>query len=141
MSRNPVVDLTEADATGADGAQREAGSEPVVIETAESGKASLPDRAEMLPDGTVRLKLSRVVALTIKAANGMTREETFSELVFRELNGSDMRALLQAPPERQPVIGFSRSTGINIAIMTALFDKMSVRDINAASACISFLAE
>jgi hypothetical protein len=131
------VDLTQDE----QGAAPEAASEAVIIEDRPEGKKTLPERAQLLADGSVRLPLLKPVPLTIKGSNGKTREEVYSDLVFRELNGADMRMVMQASPERQPIVGFARATGISMAVMTALFDKMGTRDINAASACISFLSE
>jgi hypothetical protein len=132
------VDLSDEEQAG----QAPATDAKVIVEDGPGGgKKTLPDRAELLPDGSVRLQMLRPVPLTIKGANGKTREETYSELVFNELSGADMRMILQASAERQPIVGFARATGISMAVMSALFDKMGTRDINAASACISFLSE
>jgi hypothetical protein len=132
------VDLTEDH----EAAQAPASDANVIVEDGPGGgKKTLPERAELMPDGSVRLKMLKPVALTIKGANGKTREETYSELVFNELSGADMRLIMQASDERKPIVGFARATGINMSVMGALFDKMGTRDINAASACISFLSE
>lgn len=129
------VDLTRAEAVD------EAAVSLPVVEDGDQKSTRLPDRAVLNDDGSVTLPLKREIPLSIKGSDGRTREDVFTTLTFHELLGADMRLILQAAADKQPVVTFARSTRLSQAVMTALFDKLSLKDINDGSAIVSFLSE
>jgi hypothetical protein len=114
----------------------------VVDETADDApkKAVLPARAVLNDDGTVTLALVRKVPLTIRSG-GKERHEVYSELVFHELSGLDLRLIAQTGEAMQTVTTLARATRMPVVRMNILFDHLSSRDVKAASEIITFLSE
>lgn len=141
QGKTTVIDLDDAPAAGA------AASEPVVIEddgaaavvVDEDGElgGDLPTGATRNADGSVTLKLTRPVSVTVRSARNGERQETYAELTFRDLTGADVRAIQAASPASQPIVMLARSTGIREAVMNRLFDLMRAADIAAAQECVA----
>ncbi len=136
------IDLTGEDERGKVVADANGeGVSAIVDETAgEAKKAELPSRAIRNDDGSVTLPFLKPVVLTIRTQAGV-REETISELTFREMTGLDLRMIAQAPAQTQTVVTMARATGTALPRMTPLFDRMLARDVAAAAAVITFLQE
>lgn len=132
-----VIDESEDQA---DEAIAVAGAAIVVDDEAEEKKTKLPARAIRNDDGTITLPLLAAVTLTVKNARG-TKEESYSELVFHEMTGLDLRLIAQAPADKQTVVAIARATKISTPRMDALFDRLKAKDVTAAAAVISFLQE
>lgn len=129
---DPVVDETPVDENAVVSA---AGSSPddeaIVDEDADLDPADrLPRHAIRNRDGSVTLPLKYPRTLMTRK-DGKVRERTFTELVFHRLTGADQRAIGATSSENQGVTAFARSTRINQAVMSALFDKMDAADIQA----------
>lgn len=116
----------------------------VVVETDEGDdvtpKPTLPEAATKNADGTVTLKLSKPVVLTIEK-NGKRREETYDTLTFNELTGLDRRLVSQSPQEQQEVLFVARSARISSARMNAIWDRLAMRDIKRIEKVLTFLSE
>jgi len=113
----------------------------VVDEDAALG-GELPAKAIRNPNGTITLPLRKPVTLTIRNARGGERTETYEQLILRDLNGADFRAIQAASPAAQGVVTLARATGIREAVMNALYDRMAAADIVDAVACAySFLGD
>lgn len=116
----------------------------LVVETDEGDdaapKPTLPEAATKNPDGTVTLKLSKPVTLTIEK-NGKRREEVYDTLTFNELTGLDRRLVSQSPQEQQEVLFVARSAKISSARMNAIWDRLAMRDIKRIEKVLTFLSE
>lgn len=116
----------------------------IVEEGADDGagkKAKLPERAIRNEDGSITLPLLRPVEIKFTKNGQVTRSETVESLRLRELNGADMRIVLQASSDMQPVVTLARAADMTTQKMTVLFDRLGARDIAAATAIVSFLSE
>lgn len=134
------AELEESDAeigrSSRDGAVIEEGGEE-----AASKAAKLPARAVRNDDGSYTLPLLKPVELKIKKSGVVIRTENVDELRLRELTGADMRIILQASADMQPVTTLARAADIATQRMVVIFDNMGARDIAAATAIVSFLSE
>lgn len=100
----------------------------------------LPKEAVRNLDGSVTLPLSFPVTLKTRK-NGNIKERTFKELKFNRMNGAALRAVGAAPDQHQTTVALAQSTGINQAVMNALYDKMMDYDIGNSGRVINhFLA-
>lgn len=116
----------------------DAGPAAVVDEDADF-EGGLPARAVENGDGTVTLPLRTAVTLTIRSKDRGERQQTFEELKFHRMAGSDMRAIMAASRDAQPVVMLARSTRLRQAVMNALFDRMDAADLSdAAQVCSHF---
>lgn len=106
-----------------------------------SKKAKLPERAIRSEDGSITLPLLRPVEIKFTKNGQVTRSETVESLRLRELNGADMRIVLQASSDMQPVVTLARAADMTTQKMTVIFDRLGARDIAAATAIVSFLSE
>lgn len=113
---------------------------PAADVTEREGEApQLPERAVDNGDGTITLTLIKPVSLTIKGADGKTREERYEALVFHELVGADMRKIMQAPEQRRVDAMLAAALRMPQVTAGALFDRMGRRDIEAATSVATFL--
>jgi hypothetical protein len=104
----------------------------------EAASAALPKRAVLNGDGTVTLSLLKPVTLTIRTG-GKEKQETYKELVFRELTGADVRLVTQEQDEmRRTIMALARSTGMTSIRMNVLFDRLSQRDVKGATEVIAY---
>lgn len=100
----------------------------------------LPPHAAKNSDGSVTLPLLYPRDLQIRKL-GKVRTEQYKSLTFHRLNGADQRAIAATSEEMMSIVAFARSTRINQAVMTALFDRMDGADIAAAGQVLnSFFA-
>lgn len=111
------------------------------VEEAPVKAAKLPARAVRNDDGSYTLPLLKPVELKIMKGGSLVRTERVAELRLRELNGADMRMVMQASAEMQAVTTLARAADIPTQKMTVIFDRMGARDIAAATAIVSFLSE
>ncbi len=136
-----VIDETEDPGHGVGGrTAAEIRAAVVVEDEGEEKTTKLPARAIRNDDGTVTLPLLAPVTLTIKTGRGSS-DETYSELVFHEMTGADLRLIAQAKPEMQTIVALARATRISTPRMNGLFDLLKAKDVTAAAAVISFLQE
>lgn len=100
----------------------------------------LPDNAVSNADGSVTLHLRFPQELQVKK-DGKIGTVAYTELTFHRLTGADQRAIAAVTEDMMTIVAFSRSTRINQARMTGLFDKMDASDISAAGQVLnSFFA-
>lgn len=100
----------------------------------------LPKEAVRNLDGSVTLPLSFPVTLKTRK-KGQIKEREFKELKFNRMNGAALRAVGAAPDQHQTTVALAQSTGINQAVMNALYDKMMDYDIGNSGRVINhFLA-
>lgn len=129
MSRVIVADMTDGVA--------ETASPAVVDESRDA--TGLPERAVQNDDGTVTLPLRRPVTLSVRNAAGKVTETVYSELVFNELFGSDMRAITSAKEDARVDVLLSRSLKIPQAVARALFDQLTRKDAEDVVSVAGFL--
>lgn len=135
-----VIDESEENDGVGNGSTVQLQAAVIVDDDAEEKKTKLPARAIRNDDGTITLPLLAAVTLTVKNARG-TKEESYSDLVFHEMTGLDLRLISQAPAEKQTIVAMARATRISTQRMDALFDRLKAKDVTAAAAVISFLQE
>jgi len=98
----------------------------------------LPDRATLLPDGTVRLDFEFPCKLEYRDTRGtVARVETFDHLVLRRLQGPDMRRILDAKNATNAAL--ARSAGLTPAKLALLVNAMDSADVGAAQQVINEL--
>lgn len=132
----PIVDEDETEEL------RQTSAVVVEDDGAEEGLAGkLPPRAVLNDDGSVTLPLTKPVTLTIRKGDKDT-PETYTNLVFHELTGADMRLVTQEKDEmKQTVMTLARSTRMSSVRMNVLFDRLSQRDIKGATDIIKYFQE
>lgn len=142
MTKTVIMDST-AGADNADnklvdlGAKAAAKKQEKVVDLG-AGAAGLPARAVKNGDGTITLPLRLPVSIKVRDLNDKETEERFDAFTFHYLKGADIRAIQAAKPEMANIVAFSRSTGINQAIMDGVFDDLHIADINDGAAIMSF---
>lgn len=126
-----IVDLPE-DA----GVTAAAPGETDVVELGDG--PALPEGAEALSDGSVRLVLKHPV--TLRFRNGRTGEvregETLDHLVLHRLTGEDMRRISAARAEAMLAVSVARSARRDPVTFDKFFDRMDAADITAAGQVI-----
>ena len=119
-------------------APREPGDDVVRLDDPEYDK-SLPARAAVQEDGSVKLALLFPVTLrTQKSSGEVVDSKNYSELVFTRLTGADMRAIANVDKggDRTGVM-FARSTRTMQRLADVLFDKLDGADVIAAMAVLN----
>ncbi|WP_439596457.1 hypothetical protein [Falsiroseomonas sp.] len=130
-----VVDITEdVHAPQTQAPASAAGAVPVLDDDPDA----IPARAEVLPDGTVRLPLLFPVTLRYRQTHrDAVREEPVDALTFHRLNGADLRAVAAATPEAQTMVALARSARIPERRFGLMFDQMDAADIGDAQRCVA----
>jgi hypothetical protein len=131
MSDQPGLTMTVAgDAASPDT------SLPVLNEGA--APLDLPERATLLPDGTVRLDLEFPCEVKYREVGGqVARSDSYDHLVLRRLQGPDMRRILDAKNTTNAAL--ARSAGLTPAKLALLLEKMDSSDVGAAQQVINEL--
>lgn len=88
----------------------------------------VPKRAIANGDGSFTLPLLEQVTITTKK-DGKIRERVYDSLTFRRLKGADIQAIAATSKESETVVTFARATGLNQAVMNAVFDRLDAADI------------
>ncbi len=127
LDTDTVVDLDTADDTASTTASTTSSTRPTVDVDDDDDKI-LPRGCELNGDGSVTVKFTYPVSITIKA-NGATRSEDYDRLTFHRLRGADLAAMRSTAPEHQTLVLLSRSARIRHPIMAALYAKMDGADI------------
>lgn len=108
-----------------------------IDETADGLK--LPEGAELLPDGSVRLTLRMPVALQWRTArNPEVTEERFEHLVLHRLTGAGLRAIQAASAGSQVVVALAHSARMPEMKFGPLFDRMDAADAVAAAKVVEY---
>lgn len=89
----------------------------------------LPRRAVTNEDGSITLPLRQPVTMTIRSNSSGTRTETFDQLTFHRLRGSDIRTIQAASKDRQGEVILARSARISEPVMNVLYDRLDAADI------------
>lgn len=116
-----------------------AAADDVVREDAPAA-SGLPERARQNEDGSVSLTLLFPTTLRTQRGGETIREERFEELTFHRITGADLRAISAASKESGLTVAFTRSTRLNPAIATKLFDKLDAADAGDALAIVGFFS-
>lgn len=107
-----------------------------------AGKTKLPDGAELLPDGSVRLVLRIPVTVKYRSARSAEiTEERTEELRLHRLTGGALRAIQAASPGAQSVVALSHSARMSEAKFAPLYDRMDAADANAAAQVVLYFLE
>lgn len=144
MTKLTISPRSAADTVVEDDESDELKQAGVVVEEdeeKEAPKAKLPARATLNDDGTVTLRLVKPAALTV-SKQGKERQETYTELTFRELTGADLRLVtLEKDEMKRTILTLARATGMSSVRMNVLFDKLPQRDVAGATAVIAYFQE
>jgi hypothetical protein len=110
----------------------------VTLDEAAPATAALPEHAEKLPGGAVRLPLRYPVTLRTRSGRtGDVTEETIDVLVMHRLTGGALRAIQNAGGGGAAVVAFAQSCRCTEARMALIYDRMDASDIHAASEVIA----
>ncbi|QIB34746.1 phage tail assembly protein [Ancylobacter pratisalsi] len=101
----------------------------VVVDEDAGLDGELPDRAVRNPNGTITLPLRLQASIIRRSARNGDRSETITELTFGRLNGKAVRAVMSTSEANKPIVMLAKSTGLNEAVMNAVFDLMDAADI------------
>jgi hypothetical protein len=104
--------------------------------------AKLPKRAVLNRDGTVTYTLREPVVLRYRVQGAETpTEERYVAFTLRPLRGADMRRIGEAERGDQAVTGIALATGVPVAKMNLIFDRMAAADVMGMSDVIRFLLD
>ncbi len=109
-----------------------------VVHEDEAPEKGLPPRAQRQGDGSYILPLRVPVVLHVQRAGQAVQNRSFSEVRFYRMTGADLMAVTASSSETSLATAFTRSSRLNPAVATKLFQKMDGADAADASTIIGF---
>ena len=117
-----------------------------VVQVDVSADDKLPKRAirerdengAVKPFGWIKLPLLVPQTLKVQKAGGTVSEQVFTDITLHRMTGADLTAISASSPESQLATSFTRSTRLNPAIASKLFQKLDGTDAADASAIVGF---
>ncbi len=108
---------------------------PVLDEKGEIVRLALPEdwpeQAKQMPDGSVEMQLLFPVTVRYQDASGQVKQEKYTSLTLRRLNGKQMRMFRAIDPDDLPVKALAEMSGIGLGRAELLHDRMDSADIAA----------
>lgn len=108
-----------------------------LVEGDQGETKGLPPTARLNKDGSVTLKLTYPVTLTVRRSDQVI-EDRYEAFTLRRLNGADLRAALQLKTDLQGIALFARSAGLKQLVAEKLSDKMDLADFDAVAQVVDF---
>lgn len=116
----------------------EAAATDDVVREEDTPEKGIPERAHRQSDGSYILPLQFPVTLNVQRAGQPVRKREYAELRLYRMTGKDLIAVSSSSSETALATAFSRSSRLNPAVATALFQKLDSADAADASAIVGF---